>query len=104
MSHLGRPNGQVCAASCGAVVMIGIYCIRVVLYVLRSRCYSVMLTFCMDAVRLHHHNRQVVPKLSLAPVAEAVSKKLGLPVAFAPDCVGVSEAKRLPSSLRVGML
>jgi len=36
---------------------------------------------------------QVVPKLSLAPVATAVSEKLGVPVAFAPDCVGPAVEK-----------
>merc|ERR1719421_1729250 len=36
---------------------------------------------------------RVVPQLSLAPIAEALGKKLGVPVAFAPDCVGPVVAK-----------
>lgn len=41
------------------------------------------------------------PSLSLAPVAAAVSKALGVPVAFAPDTIGAS-ARELVSALRPG--
>jgi len=40
---------------------------------------------------LSHFDRpkgKVVPSMSLAPIAPALSKELGKPVAFAPDCVG----------------
>jgi 3-phosphoglycerate kinase len=33
-------------------------------------------------------NGTIVPSLSLAPIARDLSKRLGKPVAFAPDCVG----------------
>jgi phosphoglycerate kinase len=42
-------------------------------------------------VVISHFDRpkgKVVPEMSLAPVADALSKALGKPVAFAPDCIG----------------
>ncbi|OIQ63574.1 phosphoglycerate kinase [mine drainage metagenome] len=42
-------------------------------------------------ILLAHFDRpkgKVVPEMSLAPIAPALAKVLGLPVAFAADCVG----------------
>jgi phosphoglycerate kinase len=55
-------------------------------------------------VVISHFDRpkgKVVPEMSLAPVADALSKALGKPVAFAPDCVGAA-AKAVVDGLRDG--
>ena len=44
---------------------------------------------------------QAVPKLSLEPVARELSKRLGLPVAFVPACVGAQAAEAV-AALRDG--
>ena len=42
-----------------------------------------------------------IPKMSLAPVAESLSRHLGTAVTLAPDCVG-PEVEKLASSMNVG--
>ena len=44
---------------------------------------------------------QVVPEMSLKPVAERLSELLGLPVAMAPDCVG-AETEAMAKALQPG--
>jgi len=46
---------------------------------------------------------QVVPEMSLKPVAARLSELLGLPVAMAPDCVG-AETKALAEALQPGQV
>ncbi len=46
---------------------------------------------------------KVVPELSLKPVAEHLSRLLGMPVAFAADCVG-PEAQQAKEALRPGQV
>jgi phosphoglycerate kinase len=45
-----------------------------------------------------------VPEMSLAPVAEALAKLLGKPVAFAPDCIGAEVEAMLPKAGEVLLL
>jgi phosphoglycerate kinase len=55
-------------------------------------------------VVLSHFGRpkgKVVPDMSLAPVADALSRALGRPVAFAPDCVG-DAARKVVDGLKDG--
>src|ERR1700742_924730 len=53
---------------------------------------------------LSHFDRpkgKVVPEMSLKPIASALSKELGKPVAFAEDCVG-EKAKTAVDKLKDG--
>lgn len=57
-------------------------------------------------ILLSHFGRpkgQVVPEMSLAPVAPAVEKALGMPVAFAADCVG-EQARTAVASMQDGQV
>lgn len=57
-------------------------------------------------ILLSHFGRpkgQVVPEMSLAPVAPAVEKALGMPVAFAADCVG-EQAQTAVASMQDGQV
>ncbi len=58
------------------------------------------------AVACSHLGRpkgQIVPEMSLKPVASRLSELLGVPVAMAPDCVG-PEVKAMADALRPGQV
>src|ERR1700759_2701740 len=55
-------------------------------------------------ILLAHFDRpkgKVVPSMSLKPIVEPLSKVLGLPVAFAPDCIG-PKAREAVNALQPG--
>src|SRR5580692_4770305 len=56
---------------------------------------------------LSHFDRpkgKVVPSMSLRPVAEPLGKEVGLPVAFAGDCVGPDAANAVKALKNGGIL
>ncbi|HPP13392.1 MAG TPA: phosphoglycerate kinase, partial [bacterium] len=55
------------------------------------------------ASHLGRPDGQVVPELSLKPVADYLARELGQPVNFAPDCVG-PEAKKMAEALSPGQV
>lgn len=67
--------------------------------------------YCLDngasVVLMSHLGRpkggKVEPEFSLRPVAEHLQQLLGIPVAFAPDCIG-DEAQRMAAALKPGQV
>ncbi|HQT54631.1 MAG TPA: phosphoglycerate kinase, partial [Phenylobacterium sp.] len=58
-------------------------------------------------ILLAHFDRpkgKVVPAMSLEPIAPALAKVLGAPVAFGPDCVGPAAASAIAATKDGGVL